>query len=51
MVTQPARLRRFGTALLANTRKLAAYFFGFAALGYLLCQRFLKTDPLRVSEN
>jgi len=35
-VAQPTRLRRFGEALLANTRTLAAYFLAFAALGYLL---------------
>ncbi len=32
----PGRLHRFGAALLANTRKLALYFLGFAALGYLV---------------
>jgi len=45
VVTQPTKLRQFGTALLANTRKLAAYFFGFAALGYLLI-RILPTGVL-----
>lgn len=45
VVTQPTRLRQFGAALLANTRKLAAYFFGFAALGYLLI-RILPTGVL-----
>jgi uncharacterized membrane protein YraQ (UPF0718 family) len=41
----PTKLRQFGTALLTNTRKLAAYFFGFAALGYLLI-RILPTGVL-----
>lgn len=45
VITQPTKLRRFGTALLANTRTLAAYFFGFAALGYLLV-RILPTGIL-----
>jgi len=45
VATQPTKLRRFGTALLANTRKLAAYFFGFAAIGYLLI-RILPTGVL-----
>ena len=45
VITQPTKLRQFGTALLANARKLAAYFFGFAAIGYLLI-RILPTGLL-----
>lgn len=45
LIAEPTKLRRFGTALLANTRKLAAYFFGFAAIGYLLI-RILPTGLL-----
>lgn len=36
VVAQPTRLRRFGEALLANTRTLAVYFLAFATLGYLV---------------
>ncbi len=42
VVTQSAKLRQFGDALLANTRKLALYFLGFATLGYLVI-RILPT--------
>jgi len=36
---------RFGRALVANLRKLAVYFFGFAALGYLVI-RIIPTEVL-----
>lgn len=36
---------RFGRALVANLRKLAVYFFGFAALGYLVI-RIIPTGVL-----
>ena len=36
VVAEPTRLRRFGDALLANTRRLAFYFLAFATLGYLV---------------
>jgi len=43
MAASPARLRQFGDALLTNTRRLAIYFLGFAALGYLVI-RILPTS-------
>ncbi|MDQ7991164.1 MAG: permease [Propionicimonas sp.] len=39
---QPARLHLLTTALWTNTRRMALYFFGFAALGYLII-RILPT--------
>lgn len=36
VTAEPTKLRRFGDALLANTRRLALYFLAFATLGYLV---------------
>lgn len=36
VVAKPSRLHRFAAALLANSRRLALYFLGFATLGYLV---------------
>lgn len=41
----PTAAVRFGRALLANMRTLAVYFFGFAALGYLII-RVVPTELL-----
>jgi len=43
--TVPTTTVRFGRALVANLRKLAVYFFGFAALGYLII-RIVPTEVL-----
>ena len=42
ITAQPTQLRKFGGALLANSRRLAIYFLGFATLGYLVI-RILPT--------
>ncbi|MFZ2480658.1 MAG: permease, partial [Propioniciclava sp.] len=42
---EPATWRRFGVALATNGRRLAVYFLGFAALGYLVI-RILPTGLL-----
>ena len=42
-VVAPTRLRQFADALLANSRRLAVYFLGFATIGYLMI-RTLPTD-------
>lgn len=42
-VEAPSRVRQFGGALIANTRRLALYFLGFATIGYLVI-RILPTD-------
>ncbi|HQA77268.1 MAG TPA: permease [Propionicimonas sp.] len=42
-VAAAPRLRQLGDALLSNTRRLALYFLGFAAIGYLVI-RVLPTD-------
>ncbi|MHA6522873.1 permease [Tessaracoccus sp. G1721] len=42
---EPATWRRFGGALATNSRRLAVYFLGFAALGYLVI-RILPTGLL-----
>ncbi len=42
---KPATWRRFGVALATNGRRLAVYFLGFAALGYLVI-RILPTGLL-----
>ena len=44
-VAQPTRLALLGRALVANTRRLAFYFLGFATLGYLVI-RILPTGLL-----
>lgn len=45
VLAAPSTAVRFGRALLVNLRRLAVYFFGFAALGYLVI-RIIPTEVL-----